>query len=202
MLKFWQCQCHVSRLNSGSEEHWSCIAMFSSYSINSLQWTHVADQVFMDNPEGNIEDVTQGILHTNSKIIMQNQNWHHKNQTGVVNRWVCYKSVNVNCNSKVHICHWLGSALLLHKLASPAEKHREQSVLPCTPFSYTVFVSASRLLWKCTSTACRKLIPGCCPWSYSSALFANRQPLSRSRPQPTKNYKTPSAFLQWSVTAS
>ena len=48
--------------------------MFSSYSINSLQWTHGADQVFMDNPEGNIEDVTQGILHTNSKIIMQNQN--------------------------------------------------------------------------------------------------------------------------------
>lgn len=43
----------------------------------------------------------------------------------------------------VYMCHWLGSAFLLPKLASTTKKHRKQSILLCSTFSHTMFGSAS-----------------------------------------------------------
>ena len=99
----------------------------------------------------------------------------------------------------VYMCHWLGSAFLLPKLARSIQSNPFYCVLPLvTPCLVLPPIGFEHVHGLHAENDSRRVIPHCYP---HSSLPAGSYPFSRSCSQPIKNLKTVSAFLQWSVTA-
>lgn len=144
--------------NADSKVCWRCTAVFSAYSIYSLQQTTRLNRSpwIIQKEIFKMSDRISYIYM--AELQYKSQNLHHnKNLRKGINGTDKYAVKQLpSLILGAYMCHWLGSAFLLPKLASTTKKHRKQSVLLCSTFSHTTFGSASYWPWTCTWTACRK----------------------------------------------